>query len=99
MNITITGRHMDVYDELKKYVDEKFLRIKRHFDHVIDAKFVLEKEGNDCIVKALLIAKGTDFEAEEKAGDFKSAIDVLYDKLDRQVVRYKEKHWDKKRHQ
>jgi putative sigma-54 modulation protein len=96
MNITITGRHLEVYDDVKKYIEEKFSRIKRHFDHVIDAKFVLEKDHNDFVVKALLIAEGADFEAEEQGEDFKSAIDLLYDKLDRQVVRYKEKHWNKK---
>lgn len=96
MNLTISGHHLDVTPALRSYVTSKLDRITRHFDQVVDVKVLLtvenlkEKQGRkraECNVHV----KGSDMFAESSHADMYSAVDELVDKLDRQVVRHKDR--------
>jgi putative sigma-54 modulation protein len=91
MNLQLTGHHIDITPALRAYVENKLERLTRHFDHVIDANVVLTVEGLQQIVEATLHVRGKDLFAEAREPDMYAAIDVLVDKLDRQIVKHKEK--------
>jgi putative sigma-54 modulation protein len=96
MNFTISGHHLDVTPAIREHVQNKLERIKRHFDQVIDISVILtidkitEKEKRQK-AEINLRVKGKDLHAESIAHDLYAAIDLLIDKLDRQVIKYKDK--------
>ena len=96
MNLTISGHHLEVTPALRNYVTTKLDRITRHFDQVVDVKVLLtvenqkEKERRQK-AEVTLHVKGRDIFVEQSAGDLYAAIDQLMDKLDRQVVRHKDR--------
>jgi putative sigma-54 modulation protein len=91
MNVTVTGQHMEVTPAIRQYVVDKFERISRHFDHVIDVAVVLNVEKLRKHVEANVHVQGKDLFAETTHEDMYAAIDALVDILDRQVIRHKEK--------
>jgi putative sigma-54 modulation protein len=96
MNLTISGHHLEVTPSLRSYVTSKLDRIVRHFDQVVDVKVLLtvekqkEKEGRQR-AECNIHVKGTDMFAESSHADLYAAVDELVDKLDRQVVRHKDR--------
>jgi putative sigma-54 modulation protein len=96
MNLTISGHHLEVTPALRNYVTGKLDRITRHFDQVVDVKVILSIENQtekDRRQKAEcnIHVKGNDMFAESAHEDLYAAVDELVDKLDRQVVRHKDK--------
>ncbi len=96
MNLTISGHHLEVTPALRSYVTSKLDRITRHFDQVVDVKVLLsvekqkEKEKRqraECNIRV----KGSDLFAETAHADLYAAVDELVDKMDRQVVRHKDR--------
>ena len=96
MNLTISGHHLEVTPALRTYVESKLDRITRHFDQVVDVKVLLsienqtEKERRQK-AECNIHVKGSDMFAECAHQDMYAAVDELVDKLDRQVVRYKDR--------
>jgi len=91
MHITITGHHVEITEPLRGYVDSKFARLARHFDHVINARVILSIEKLRQKAEATLNVNGANVFADAVHEDMYAAIDALIDKLDRQVIKYKEK--------
>jgi len=91
MQINLTGHHVDITPPLKSYVTSKFERLGRHFDNVIDVHVVLTVEKLRHKAEADLHLSGNHIHANATEGDMYAAIDVLADKLDRQIVKHKEK--------
>ncbi len=91
MHINLTGHHIEVTDALRSYVDTKFERLARHFDHVINAHVILSVEKLEQKAEATLHVNGGTLFADAVHEDLYAAIDGLVDKLDRQILRYKEK--------
>lgn len=91
MQISVTGRHLDITDSLRGYVSTKFERLERHFDHVTDVHVILENEKINNKAEATFQVSGAKLFAEETHQDMYAAIDGLVDKLDRQVLKHKEK--------
>ena len=91
MNLQLTGHHIVITPALRDYVRNKLERLTRHFDHVIDVTVVLTVEGLQQMVEATVHVRGKDLFAEASEPDMYAAIDILADKLDRQVVKHKEK--------
>ena len=96
MNLTISGHHIDVTPAIREYVQSKLERVKRHFDHLIDVSVILsvdnltEKEKRQKAEINLRMSGKTVF-VESVAQDLYAAIDTLIDKLDRQVMKHKDK--------
>lgn len=93
MQITVTGQQIEITEPLRNYVSDKLVRIQKHFDHVTTTTVVLhyEKRKNRHKVEATIHAKGADLHADMEDSDMYAAIDGLADKLDRQVLKHKEK--------
>ncbi len=91
MQISLTGHHVDVTDALKNYVDGKFERLERHFDQVINVHVILTVEKLRQKAEATININGANVFADAVHEDMYAAIDGLIDKLDRQVIKYKEK--------
>ena len=96
MNLKISGHHLELTPPLREYVQSKLERIKRHFDNVIDISVILtvdtltEKEKRQR-AEINLHTRGKDFHVESEAQDMYAAIDGLIDKLDRTIIKHKEK--------
>jgi putative sigma-54 modulation protein len=96
MNLTISGHHLEVTPALRSYVTDKLDRITRHFDQVVDVKVLLsienqtEKDGRQK-AECNIHVKGNDMFAESAHYDLYAAVDDLIDKLDRQVVKHKDR--------
>jgi putative sigma-54 modulation protein len=91
MNLNLTGHHLDITPALRDYVVAKLDRVTRHFDHVIDVNVVLAVDKLQHKVEVNLHTRGKDIHVEAVEADMYAAIDVLIDKLDRQVLKHKEK--------
>ena len=96
MNLTLTGNHLEITPAIRAYVIAKLERVNRHFDHVIDVSVVLAVDKLRQIVEANVHVRGKDLHAESVDADMYAAIDLLADKLDRQVLRYKDKLYEKR---
>ncbi|MCG6867473.1 MAG: ribosome-associated translation inhibitor RaiA [Gammaproteobacteria bacterium] len=91
MQINLTGHHIDITSAMRDYVHDKFDRLERHFTHVIDAHVILTVEKLRHKAEASMLVSGNRLFADAVEDDMYAAIDGLVDKLDRQVVRHKEK--------
>ena len=95
MKLTISGHHIDVTDALKTYVTGKLDKIVNHFDDVVGTKVILSverhKEKDGKRAECTLHLKGADLFAESSNADLYAAIDDMASKLERQVMRHKEK--------
>ncbi|MCS6995577.1 MAG: ribosome-associated translation inhibitor RaiA [Casimicrobiaceae bacterium] len=91
MNVQISGHHVEVTEALRSYVMTKLARVSRHFDHVIDVNVVLSVEKLRQKVEANLHVSGRDIHAESEGENLYAAIDELADRLDRQVLKHKER--------
>jgi len=91
MNLNINGHHLEVTPAIRNYVIEKLGRVKRHFDHVIDASVTISVVKLVQRADVTLHVRGKDIHAEASHENLYAAIDALADKLDRQVLRHKDK--------
>ncbi|MBK7766479.1 MAG: ribosome-associated translation inhibitor RaiA [Sulfuritalea sp.] len=91
MNLNITGHHIDVTPAIREYVTGKLDRVLRHFDQVTSSHVILSVEKLQQKAEVTLHVKGKDIFADAIDGDLYAAIDLVADKLDRQVVKHKEK--------
>ena len=94
MNLHLTGHHLEVTPALREYLQSKLERVTNHFDHVIDIKMTLSVEKLIHKVEATLHVPGNDLHVACTDENMYSAIDLLADKLDRQVLKHKEKQGD-----
>jgi putative sigma-54 modulation protein len=97
MQIDITGHQLDVTTSIRDYFNTKFERIKRHFDQVINVHAILSVEKINHKAEATMNVNGKTLFAESTEEDLYAAIDLLIDKLDKQVRRHKDKITNKHR--
>lgn len=92
MQVHIVGHHLAVTEAIRGYVEQKLSRIWRHSGYGQEAHVVLSVEKLQQKAEVTVHFQGKDLHAESSHTDLYAAIDLLADKLDRQVVRYKEQH-------
>lgn len=94
MNLSISGHHLEISPAIRDYVTQKLERITRHFDQVIDVNVYLAVDNKlRQTAEINLHVRGKDLFAECTDNDLYAAIDCLIDKLDRQVLKYKDKRY------
>ena len=91
MQLTISGHHVDVTEALKSYTSEKLAKLERHFDHITNIHVVLSVEKMKQRAEATMHVSGAELFADADSEDMYAAIDALSDKLDRQLLKHKEK--------
>lgn len=91
MNLKISGHHLEVTDALHDYVTSKLERIIRHFNNVTSVNVILSVEKLNQKAEVTVHVRGKDIYVESIDADMYAAIDSMIDKLDRQVIKYKQK--------
>lgn len=94
MQINLTGHHIDITPAMRSYVNDKLEKLARHFDGVGNVHVVLAVEKMVQKAEATLHVSGADIFADAENENMYAAIDALADKLDRQVIKHKEKRKD-----
>ena len=91
MNLTISGHQLDLTESLNAYAKSKMQRLLESFEKVIDVHVILSTEKLVQHAEATIHLSGKTLFAKAEGKDVYAAIDVLVDKLDRQLVRHKER--------
>ncbi len=92
MQVTVTGRKIEMTDALRNYAEEKILKkVKKHMDRTIDAHIVLSVEKYRHIAEVTINVNGTIIHGKEETEDMYSSIDSAVDKIERQMKRHKER--------
>ena len=91
MQINLAGHHVEITEALREYVNTKFSKLERHFDHINNVHVVLTVEKLNQIAEATVHLNGSEVHAKAQNGDMYASIDSLVDKLDRQILKYKGK--------
>jgi putative sigma-54 modulation protein len=91
MNLHLTGHQLPITPAIREYVATKLQRITHHYDHVIDVNVIMSVEKLQQRVEATVHVRGKDIFCESSASDMYAAIDGLVDKLDRNIIKHKEK--------
>lgn len=94
MQMNLTGHHVEITDALRDYVNGKFEKLERHSDQLGIVHVVLAVEKSVQRAEATVHVRGHDLFADAEAENMYAAIDALIDKLDRQVIKFKEKQND-----
>jgi putative sigma-54 modulation protein len=96
MHINLSGHHVEVTDALREYVTNKLGRLEKHFDNITTTDVTLTVEKLRQKAEATVRVSGADLFAQCESEDMYAAIDLLTDKLDRQIIKHKEKLRDRK---
>ncbi|ASP38742.1 ribosomal subunit interface protein [Bacterioplanes sanyensis] len=91
MQINVSGHHVEITDSLQAYVEEKMAKLERHFDNITQGQVTLTVEKSGQKAEATIHVSGADLHASCEQDDMYAAIDSMVDKLDRQVIKHKEK--------
>jgi putative sigma-54 modulation protein len=91
MNLNVSGHHLEITPAIRGYVQAKLERVTRHFDNVIDAHVILSVDKLKQKAEVTLRVRGKDLYCESEEADLYAAIDLMIDKLDRQVLKYKDR--------
>jgi putative sigma-54 modulation protein len=94
MNLHLSGHHLEITLAMRDYITSKLGRIARHFEHVIDVSVILSVEKLQQKIEANVHLSGKDIFVESHGSNMYAAIDTLVDKLDRQILKHKEKHFE-----
>ncbi len=92
MHIRVTGRHVKVTDEVRKYVDDKASKLPRYYDRIHEIEVVLDHESEQFTVEMIVrVDRKHTFVAHETGPDTFALVDLIMDKMERQLTRHKEK--------
>ena len=95
MKIIFKGKHIEVTDAMRNYIEKRLSKIERHFDHILEVIVTLSVEKSRQIVEVTLQTNRALIRAEEETDDMYTSIDKVADKLERQIKKYKEKYFQK----
>ncbi|HEY3375727.1 MAG TPA: ribosome-associated translation inhibitor RaiA [Candidatus Aquicultor sp.] len=103
MEIIVKGRNMDVTGALRAYAEDKVGRIVKYFDQIQKVEIEFSDAKNPSIangktVEVTVFPKGPVLRAKESSNDMYASIDMVVDKLERQVKRYKDKTYKSNKH-
>ena len=92
MQMTISGHHLDITDPIRNYVTTKLSKLERHYEQITSTAVILTVEKLVQKADAPVHVAGAELFANAEHEDMYAAIDALTDKLDRQLIKHKEKH-------
>lgn len=91
MQVNISGRHVEVTESMREYVTSKIERLTHHHDRITSTNVIVSVDKLIQKAEATIHVSGKDVFAEATNEDMYAAIDALVDKLDRQLIKHKEK--------
>jgi len=97
VQVNVIARHVEVSDHTKHFIEEKASRLPRYYDRVSAIEVILDQEGDLSSVEMIVRAAGSpDFVGKEVGPETKACVDLLIDKMERQLTRHKEKFRNRK---
>jgi len=96
MKMTITGRHLELDDDIRSYAEKKMRKAETYFDRIIEAQMILSAEKHRRIAEVTLNAKRVTFHAQEETEDIYASIDGVMEKVDTQIKKHKKRLEDRK---
>ena len=96
MNIIVTGRRLTVADGIREYAEKKINKLEVYFNQTVNARVILSLEKIDRSAEIIINGDGAQFYGKESGETFFAAIDMLVEKMDGQIVRYKNKNQPRK---
>ncbi|MFA5863886.1 MAG: ribosome-associated translation inhibitor RaiA [Phycisphaerae bacterium] len=97
MQVTIIGRHMDVPQDLKRYIEEKAQKLPHYYDRVMAVEVLVEGEHSAKRVELVVTVAGHEnFVAQEKGDDIFACFDICIGHIEKQLTRFKDRIRDKK---
>jgi len=99
MRISFTARHFKPSDRLKNFATTEVARLKKYYDDILDVEIILDYVKQEQIAEIVIKVYGQRLTVKEKSKDMYKSINLAIDKLERKLVRYKDKmrHFDKER--
>ncbi len=91
MRINVTFRHLDQSDELRQYAENRLGKLKKYCDGPMDVNVVLTSEKFRQCAEVVISGDGIRAAAKEEQDDMKAAIDLVSDKIERQLKKYRDK--------
>lgn len=91
MQVLITGRHMEMTEALQDYVKSKVEHVGKYLENIKEADVILSVEKYRHSAEVTIKANGITINGEEETADMYSSIDLVMEKIERQVKKYKEK--------
>ncbi len=91
MQVTIAGHHVDLTDSIKDYVNAKLSKLSKHNDQITSTNVILSVDKLIQKAEASVHVSGKDIFADSESEDLYTAIDQMSEKLDRQLLKHKEK--------
>jgi putative sigma-54 modulation protein len=96
LRLQVKGKNVEITDALHEYAEEKLSKLERHLNDATRLELELAVEKNPSIAasqvaEATVWTKGPILRARESSDDMRASIDLLVEKLERQVKRYREK--------
>lgn len=91
MQINISGHHVEVTEAMQSHVEDKMSKLTRHFDNITNGQVTLTVVKERQTAEATIHITGHDLHAKAENENMYTAIDQMVEKLDRQVLKHKEK--------
>lgn len=92
MQLNISGHHLEITESIREYVTSKLSRLEKHYDRITSTQVILSVDKLIQKAEATIHVSGGELFADAQNEDLYAAIDSLADKLDRQLIKHKEKH-------
>jgi len=101
MQLVVKGKNLEVSEAQRAYVESKLGKLDRHLDNITEAEVELSREKTRSanerhVVQVTVLVSGKILRAQEKAADFRSAVDTVADVVQRQIDHFKGKHYSSK---
>lgn len=99
MTVTFTARHFKTSDRLKEFATQEVRRLKKYYDDILEVDIVLDYVKLEQVAEISIKVYGQRLTVVEKSEDMYKSITLAVDKLERKLLKYKEKlrHFDKER--
>lgn len=92
MHTKITGRHMEVTESMRSYVEKKISKLQRYYNRISEMEVVIEEEGSQHKIELIVKADNHQrFVVQHTLEDGYACFDAALDKIERKLTKHKEK--------
>ncbi len=99
MRVTFTARHFKTSDRLRDHAENEVQRLEKYYDGIFEVEIILDYVKQQQVAEIVTKVFGTKFAVVEKSEDMYKSIVLAVDKLERKIIKHKEKsrHFEKER--
>jgi len=96
MHVYVRGKNLRLPSTARAYAEEKISHLTHYLDNIVDAHVTIHTERKDYIVDVTLNLPHMVLKAEERASSIPASVDLVRDRLEQQIRKYKTKHWERR---